>query len=80
MSSKVIFNAGMTCDGCSGAITRILKKIPAVEDIKCDLEPEKVEDRTVTVTGAGLDADDMLAKLEKWAAAAGKTVSLKSKE
>jgi copper chaperone len=42
MSVQVEFKVGMTCEGCSGAVTRILKKVEAVEDIECDIEAKKV--------------------------------------
>eukprot|EP00450_Noctiluca_scintillans_P013406 CAMPEP_0194487246 /NCGR_PEP_ID=MMETSP0253-20130528/7605_1 /TAXON_ID=2966 /ORGANISM="Noctiluca scintillans" /LENGTH=77 /DNA_ID=CAMNT_0039327445 /DNA_START=58 /DNA_END=289 /DNA_ORIENTATION=+ len=70
MSRKVQFNVGMTCDGCSGAVTRILNKVEGVADVACDLEA-----KTVIVTGTA-DQAVMLEKLEKWGQAAGKSVEL----
>uniref|UniRef100_A0A0G4I6W7 HMA domain-containing protein n=1 Tax=Chromera velia CCMP2878 TaxID=1169474 RepID=A0A0G4I6W7_9ALVE len=75
MSTKVEFKAGMTCEGCSGAVTRILKKVEGVQDIQCDIEGKKV-----VVTGTNLDADLMLQKLKAWGDAAGKEVALEGKE
>lgn len=71
MATKVEYNAEMVCEGCSGAITRILKKVDGVEDVNCDLTAQKV-----TVTGKDLDAKAMLEKLEKWGTAANKKVTL----
>ncbi|TMW60813.1 hypothetical protein Poli38472_000855 [Pythium oligandrum] len=64
------FKVGMTCEGCSSACTRILTKIPGVQDVKCDIEKQQV-----LVTG---DADDqvMLDALLKWSEASGKSVAL----
>ena len=73
MASKVEYNVGMTCDGCSGAVTRILTKIEGVEKVDCDI-PNKL----VTVTGTNLDKDLMLEKLQKWGKSAQKDVSLKA--
>mmetsp|Transcript_45208 Transcript_45208/g.124174 ORF Transcript_45208/g.124174 Transcript_45208/m.124174 type:complete len:328 (+) Transcript_45208:2748-3731(+) len=68
----VVFDVQMSCGGCSGACTRILKKMDGVEEVACDLDAQKV-----TVTGAELPpAEDMLAALKKWGEAAGKTVEL----
>ena len=39
---EVVFNVEMVCDGCSGAVDRILKKLDYVEDIKIDMEGQKV--------------------------------------
>ena len=33
MSKTVVFEVGMTCGGCSAAVTRILKKVEG--EIKC---------------------------------------------
>eukprot|EP00619_Florenciella_sp_RCC1007_P009163 CAMPEP_0205905100 /NCGR_PEP_ID=MMETSP1325-20131115/1152_1 /ASSEMBLY_ACC=CAM_ASM_000708 /TAXON_ID=236786 /ORGANISM="Florenciella sp., Strain RCC1007" /LENGTH=77 /DNA_ID=CAMNT_0053270979 /DNA_START=81 /DNA_END=314 /DNA_ORIENTATION=+ len=69
---EVVFNVQMSCGGCSGACTRILKKMDGVEEVDCDLDAQ-----TVKVTGAELPpAEDMLAALKKWGEAAGKTVEL----
>eukprot|EP00472_Partenskyella_glossopodia_P005244 CAMPEP_0197514892 /NCGR_PEP_ID=MMETSP1318-20131121/193_1 /TAXON_ID=552666 /ORGANISM="Partenskyella glossopodia, Strain RCC365" /LENGTH=76 /DNA_ID=CAMNT_0043063111 /DNA_START=101 /DNA_END=331 /DNA_ORIENTATION=+ len=62
------YYAGMSCGGCSGAITRILKKVDGVEDIKCD-----VEKKEVTVSGT-MDEETVTTKLMKWSKASGKEV------
>ena len=30
-------NVGMTCEGCSGAIKRILGKVDSIKEIDCDI-------------------------------------------
>jgi copper chaperone CopZ len=58
--SEVVYElkVGMTCGGCSGAITRILNKVDGISDVKCDLETLQV-----FVTGVeGLDIVELLAK------------------
>jgi len=66
------FDVGMTCGGCSNAVTRILKKIDGVTDIVCSLEA-----KTVVVTHeASVTPEFMLEKLLKWSAASGKSVAL----
>lgn len=64
------FSAEMSCEGCSGAITRILQKIPGIADIVCSIPEQKV---TFTAD-SGLDPEVVLAKLRIWADAAGKQV------
>jgi copper chaperone len=63
------FNVEMACEGCSSAVTRILSKIDGVESFDVSLENQKV-----IVTGAGLDKDVLLTKLQKWATAAKKKI------
>ena len=52
-------NVGMTCDGCSGAIKRILGKVDTIKDIECDIANRKV---TVKATADDLDIAEMLSK------------------
>lgn len=70
---KVVeFNVGMTCGGCSGAVTRILGKIEGVEDVAADLETKKVK-----VTCADeLSDDTLLQALLTWSKSSGKSVEL----
>ena len=74
-----VFRVGMTCDGCVGAVKRILGRFEGA-DIAVDL-PGK----TVAVThapaasaaaAAAAERAAMLAALQKWGAAAGKEVAL----
>jgi len=64
--------AEMSCEGCSGAITRILGKVAGVADINCSLP----EQRVTFTADAGLDTETVMAKLRVWGEAAGKQVSL----
>ncbi len=65
------FKVGMTCDGCKGAVSRILGKIPQVSSFEADVEAQRV---TVKGTSGQLDPDLVLDKLSKWGTAAGKHV------
>ncbi|GBG25576.1 Copper transport protein ATOX1 [Hondaea fermentalgiana] len=68
---ETTFNVEMSCGGCSGACTRILKKIDGVEEVDASLEDQKItvqHDSSVT-------ADTMLEALQKWAQSSGKKVS-----
>eukprot|EP00118_Oscarella_pearsei_P024845 m.306925 g.306925 ORF g.306925 m.306925 type:complete len:72 (+) comp41720_c0_seq1:147-362(+) len=58
-SQKHVFNVTMTCEGCSGAVNRVLKRLEEVENIEIDMEGQKV---TVTST---LDSDTLLEKIKK---------------
>ena len=42
MSKLVHFNVGMTCGGCSGAVSRILKKIEGVVEVETSIEEKTV--------------------------------------
>ena len=74
MATEVKFKAEMVCDGCSGAIGRIFKKVDGVTDVAFE-GVGGGDIGTVTVTGTGLDADALFAKLEKWGSSADKKVS-----
>jgi len=58
--------AGMSCDGCKNAITRILTKMAGVTKVEADVPNKKV-----LVTGT-VSSDEITAALEKWAKAAKK--------
>eukprot|EP00419_Tripos_fusus_P003086 CAMPEP_0172675982 /NCGR_PEP_ID=MMETSP1074-20121228/13639_1 /TAXON_ID=2916 /ORGANISM="Ceratium fusus, Strain PA161109" /LENGTH=73 /DNA_ID=CAMNT_0013493533 /DNA_START=60 /DNA_END=281 /DNA_ORIENTATION=- len=69
---SVVFNVQMVCDGCSGAVSRILKKMDGVEEVIIKMEEQQVE-----VKGGSLpEKSVMLAKLKVWGEAADKAVSL----
>ena len=74
---KTKFEVGMTCEGCASAVKRILTKVEGVSNITTS-----VADKTVFVesTGEVATAAFMLEKLEKWGAAAGKTVKLSASQ
>lgn len=69
-AAVVVFNVGMTCDGCAGAVKRVLGKIDGVRGVTTDVPAKRV-----TVSGSA-DAHVMLAALKTWGAAAGKSVEL----
>ena len=62
-----LYHAGMTCTGCSSAITRLLTKIPNVEKVECD-----VEEGTVKVYGG--EEGEVWKGLEGWGGKTGKEV------
>jgi copper chaperone len=72
MTKVVEFKVGMTCSGCSGAITRILSKIEGVESIDANVEAKSVK---VSVDDA-LSEETLLEALMKWSKSSGKSVEL----
>ena len=66
------FWAEMSCGGCSGAITRLISKMPGVTDVKCSVEENKVE---VVTSDDSLGVDDFMNKISRWATNANKKVS-----
>ncbi|CAO2832997.1 unnamed protein product [Amaranthus hypochondriacus] len=42
MSQTVVLNVAMSCKGCSGAVKRVLDKMPGVESYDINLEEKKV--------------------------------------
>ena len=60
------FYAGMTCDGCKNAITRIVTRIPGVTSMSADVAAKKV---LVTGTASATEVEE---KLGKWAQASKK--------
>mmetsp|Transcript_8218 Transcript_8218/g.8136 ORF Transcript_8218/g.8136 Transcript_8218/m.8136 type:complete len:80 (+) Transcript_8218:70-309(+) len=73
MSNKITeIRAGMTCSGCSGAITRILSKTNGVESIECDIDKKQV----LVHHSDAVTADQLVEKLKNWASASGRELSL----
>eukprot|EP01134_Creolimax_fragrantissima_P004210 CFRG4210T1 len=66
MTTTHTFNVAMTCDGCAGAVKRVLAKLDGIENVDIN-----VADKTVKVTTA-LDAETVLAQIKK----TGKETSL----
>eukprot|EP00591_Stephanopyxis_turris_P008382 CAMPEP_0195510822 /NCGR_PEP_ID=MMETSP0794_2-20130614/3352_1 /TAXON_ID=515487 /ORGANISM="Stephanopyxis turris, Strain CCMP 815" /LENGTH=72 /DNA_ID=CAMNT_0040638317 /DNA_START=98 /DNA_END=316 /DNA_ORIENTATION=+ len=66
------FEVGMTCDGCAGAVKRILGKIEGVKEIKTDVAAKSV----VVEADESVSAQFMFEKLQKWSSASGKSVAL----
>jgi copper chaperone CopZ len=60
-SAQVVYelNVEMVCDGCSGAVNRILGKVGEISNINIDVPNQKV-----FVTGQ--DGLDIAAMLQKW--------------
>ncbi|XAR53488.1 hypothetical protein NMG60_11022061 [Bertholletia excelsa] len=42
MSQTVVLKVGMTCEGCVGAVQRVLGKMEGVESFNVDLKEQKV--------------------------------------
>ncbi|CAG9840928.1 unnamed protein product [Diabrotica balteata] len=61
MSKVHEFNVKMTCDGCSGAVERVLNKLKdkGVEEFTINLETQKV------VVKSSLPANDVLEVIKK---------------
>ena len=71
MSTTSTLYVDMSCGGCSGAVQRILGKLPAVSSVEPSLESQ-----TVTVQhDASTSSADLVAALQTWSQAAGKRVS-----
>jgi len=66
MSKSYEYYAGMTCDGCKGAVTRILSKIDGVQNFSADVANKKV-----VVTGT-MNPAAVTEALQKWATASNK--------
>jgi len=66
------FDVGMTCEGCSNAVTRVLKKLEGVANIECNIEAKSV----VVTHEPSVTPAFMLEKLQKWSVASGKPVAL----
>ena len=49
----------MVCDGCSGAVKRILEKCPDISEVTCEWESQKC-------TAVGKDGLDLVEMLQKW--------------
>jgi copper chaperone len=69
---EIQFNVGMTCGGCSGAVTRILSKIEGVEKVDANVETKKV----IVSCAETVDEQTLLDALMKWSLSSGKTVEL----
>ena len=69
---EVQFNVGMTCGGCSGAVTRILSKIEGVVNVSADVETKKV----VVSCEESVDDQTLLDALMNWSKSSGKSVEL----
>ncbi|GAA5999479.1 hypothetical protein JCM5350_006657 [Sporobolomyces pararoseus] len=54
------FNVKMTCEGCSGAIDRVLKKTDGINSYEVSLDTQEVIVRTREIS-----YEDVLAKIKK---------------
>lgn len=60
MATTVTLKVDMMCEGCAGAVRRILQKIEGVEDITITVAENKV-----VVTGQNLDQKLLMEKVAK---------------
>lgn len=60
---------GMTCEGCAGAIKRVLGKVEGVVSVTTD-----VAAKTVVVVGS--TQQTLLDALKKWSEVSGKSVAI----
>ena len=63
---------GMTCEGCSGAIERILGEKSEISSVQCDIPAQKV-------LIEGQDGLDIVEMLRMWSESAEKSVEFVSK-
>jgi len=62
------FYAGMTCNGCKNAVTKILNGTPGVTKIQADVEKKQI------IVSGTVTSDVLLEKLSKWGKASKKEV------
>lgn len=74
MTKVILFKVGMTCGGCSGAVTRILSKIEGVDNVETNLETKDVKITCVD----DLSETILLETLQNWSKSSGKSVELVS--
>lgn len=58
--SEVVLKVKMPCEGCVGAVRRVLTKVPGVESVDISLQDQKV-----VVKGSQLSADALVATVQK---------------
>lgn len=73
-TKQIRFQAQMSCSGCSNSITRILNKCDGVKHVECSIPEQSV----VVLADERVDPGFLLEKINVWAQAAGKQVSLVS--
>ena len=73
-SAAVVYElrVGMTCEGCSGAIERILGGKDEITSVSCDIPAQKV-------LVEGQDGLDIVEMLRMWSESAQKSVEFVSK-
>eukprot|EP00557_Chaetoceros_sp_GSL56_P005916 CAMPEP_0176489270 /NCGR_PEP_ID=MMETSP0200_2-20121128/7189_1 /TAXON_ID=947934 /ORGANISM="Chaetoceros sp., Strain GSL56" /LENGTH=72 /DNA_ID=CAMNT_0017886381 /DNA_START=100 /DNA_END=318 /DNA_ORIENTATION=- len=67
---EIKLEVGMTCEGCAGAVKRILGKMQGVSNVET-----LVDEKVVIVTATeDITGDQLVDQLSKWSAASGKYV------
>ena len=74
MTKSVQFKVGMTCGGCSSAVTKILMKIEGVQEVDCNVETKDVK----VFCEDSVEDTRLLEALYKWGSASNKSVELVS--
>ena len=70
MSKTIIFKVGMTCGGCSGAVSKILSKIDGVNEVDANVDTKLVK----VVCQDDVDDNTLMTALTKWSQVSGKSV------
>jgi len=63
------YRAGMTCDGCKNAISRILSKTPGVTSFDADVPSQRL------VVRGNVTPEVISERLSKWSNASGKELT-----
>jgi copper chaperone CopZ len=71
MSQVHLLNVGMTCEGCSGAVTPHHGKVDGVQDVECNVQAKTVK---VTCAEGAVEGTQLVDALSKWSKAANKSV------
>ena len=70
MTTVHVLKVGMTCSGCSGAVTRILGKVAGVQDVEANVDTKAVK----VTCDEGVEGTALVEALSKWSTAANKSV------
>ena len=68
----VHFKVGMTCGGCSKAVTKVLSKVEGIEIVEISVENKDVKIKIPD----DMEASTCEEALKKWSVASGKSVEL----
>jgi copper chaperone len=61
MAENITFNVtGMSCDHCVQSVTRAVKEVPGVADVKVSLD-----ENSAVVSGDGVDVASVIAAIEE---------------
>mmetsp|Transcript_17384 Transcript_17384/g.17469 ORF Transcript_17384/g.17469 Transcript_17384/m.17469 type:complete len:83 (+) Transcript_17384:72-320(+) len=63
---------GMTCEGCAGAVKRILGKIEGIKNVETDVESKLVK----VTSDSNVEEGAIVEALMNWSSSTGKSVAL----